>query len=308
MQHKYLNWFLRSSLTNIFGCFDSKTALLLNPSFFVIQIGLVSVLVSFQNFPDKQFDKFIINPSGGTYWVPPQIKRRENIPSPLWDLYIKRSALLEKPLLSADPVLSVHTRHLKSEFSSLVGSGIAAAAISSVTEHIANLQVKKDHSLLPPQFSIKSTPKSMKLPHGHKILLHSNYVREQKSGSTFFIIVGSGKKYPINKPYVIWHFYDPTGTVTSGAFFSMDTLQITDFLMSTKTLKYKALSDRSFVTTKERMPTILKELLEEKGFSSILSLIYRVKFAHETGRYIIIILCMCARSQPMCKLQNVLPN
>lgn len=293
MQHKYLNWFLRSSLSVNFGHFDLNTSLsslMLTPSYFVIQLGLVSVLVSFDhlNAELELFDKFIVNPSGGSFWVPPQSARKENIPSALWDLYVNRSASLRKLVLSANPVLSFRDKkfqdreHLPDP--TCIGSGMAAAAVSSITEKITNLQVKKDHSLLPPQFSITSTPKMIKLPEGHRILLHSNYVRGRKSGSTFFIVVGRGRKYPINKPYVIWHFYEPTGTITSGAFFSLSDLQVTDFLLSDKTLVYKALSDRSLLTAKERMPTILKDLLEEKGFSGIVSLMHRVQTAHEAGR------------------------
>ena len=287
MQYKYLKWWLTSSLNESFGCFDSKTSpLLLKPSFFVIQLGVVSLLVSFRGLPEKGFEKFVINPSGGSYWVPPGTQRKENIPSSLWALFIDKSKLLSNLVLSANPVLSGHPRNqdVKQSSNSFVGDGIKATAITSITQNLANLQVKFDHTLLPPQFSITSTPKKIKLPKGHTILLHSNYVREQKSGSTFFVVVGSGKKYPITRPYVIWHFYEPTGTITSGAFFSIETLQITDFLISTRTIEYKAMSDRSFLTAKERMPTILKELLEEKGFSSIFSLMHRVRTAHEAGR------------------------
>ena len=285
MQHKYLNWYLRSSISSKFGGLSSEKIVLM-PSFFVIQMGLVSVLVSFGKALEQKFDRFKVKPSGGSFWVPCQLKRKENIPSVLWDVYVNGSELLQKHVGGADPVLSVHTKTETggSLSHTIIGSGIATAGISTVTENLANLRVKKDHSFLPPQFLITSVPKQMKLPNGHKILLHSNYVRGHKSGSTFFIAVGSGKKYPISRPYVIWHFYEPTGTITSGAFFSKDSLEITDFLMSNKTTAYKAFSDTSFFTARERMPTILKDLLQEKGFSSIISLMHRVQTAHATKR------------------------
>lgn len=66
--------------------------------------------------------------------------------------------------------------------------------------------------------------------------------------------------------------------------FSLSDLQVTDFLLSTKTFEYRALADRSLLTAKQRMPTILKDLLEEKGFSSIVSLMHRVQAAHGAGR------------------------
>lgn len=220
MQHRYLTWLLRSNLGVKFGCFDSNTSsLLLTPSYFVIQLGLVLILVSFDDSNGKLPDDFCINPSGGSFWVPPQIKRKENIPPFLWALLVDVSASLGKLVLTANPVLSFHTKKSQGNEHTSIGSGMAAAAISSVTENIANLRVKQDHTMLPPQFSITSTPKKIKLPQDHKILLHSNYVRGKKSGSTFFIVVGRSKKYPIHKPYVIWHFYEPTGTVTCGAFF-----------------------------------------------------------------------------------------
>ena len=287
LQHKYMNWFLRGTLSYLFGSNDSKNlSLLLSPSFFVIQLGILNVSVCFDESFGEGFDQFMISPSGGEYFVPPHLSRRQSMPSSLWHLLIYKSRGVEK--LMSDSVLHSSTRSKDPNPDSAanhdpvkIGTGIAAAAMVTITRSISNMQVKSHRNLLPTQFSITSTPKKVELPKGHKILLHSNYVRGPKSGSTFFIIVGNGKKYPISKPYVIWHFYEPSGTITSGAFFSIHNLEVTDFLWSNKTPEMRA---GSFQAAIDKMPTIIKELLEEKGFSSIVSILHRARAAHAAGR------------------------
>lgn len=284
LQYKYINWFLRGTLSDLFGSDGSKNSSLhLSPSFFIIQIGILNVFVSFDESFGEGFDQFMISPTGGTYSVPPHLKRKKSMPLSLWHLLIETSKSMEK--LMSSPVMhaSHHTKVLDpaDHDPQKIGSGMATTAMSEITQTISNMRVKSDRSFLPTQFSITSTPKKVNLPKGHKILLHSNYVRGPKSGSTFFIVVGNGKKYPISKPYVIWHFYEPTGTITSGAFFSIHNLEVTDFLWSDKTPEMRA---GAFVTAKDKMPTIIKELLEEKGFSSVVSLLHRARTAHEAGR------------------------
>jgi len=113
---------------------------------------------------------------------------------------------------------------------------------------------------LPPQFAITSTPRKIKLPEGHRILLHYNQAYGPNTGSTTFIAVGNGAKYPINKPYFIRHNYDSLGCSTEGAFFSLDSLQITDFLMSTKSS-----SDVLIEMMKENAPNAIKATLAKNG-------------------------------------------
>lgn len=285
--HKYLNWFLQGGLCKRFGSYVNDTSFLLKPSYFFIQVAMVTILVTFdQALSIQNFDQsFVINPTGGIYLIPPQFQRREKFPPALWKLFIESSKSLDKLVLSG--IVSVPRKlqeNYKQETIS-AGNSMAAAGIQSIISHsIGDMQKNTHHSLLPSSFTVSSIPKKIKLPKGHKILLHSNYVRESSSGSTFFICVGNTKKYPITKPYIIWHFYEPKSTVTSGAFFSVQDLQITDFLLGEKTIEYRALSGGVFVTAKNRIPNIIKDLLKEKGFSSIVSLLHRVQSATEAAR------------------------
>ena len=145
----------------------------------------------------------------------------------------------------------------------------------------------KTINLLPPEFSVRpaKNPRKLLLPKGHCLLLHSNYVRGSEEGSSFFVAVGRSGKYPIDKPYVIWHFYSLGSHVNCGAFFSVETLNITNFLVNddpTLSTHQKGISHVR--TAKERMPQILKDLLKEKGFSSMKSLLYRLESAVNKGK------------------------
>ena len=285
--YHYLNWFLQGGLFNHFGNHD-ETSLILRPSFFFVQISMVNIVVTFdQAVPFDQ--SFAINPLGGTYCVPPLGQRREQLPSPLWRLFIEASKSLKQLLLRSDPVLSVPLKQSEADYQpnpSSIGRVMAAAAIQPISEDIANMRGKKHHCFLPPLFKVTSIPKSIKLPKGHQILLHSNYTRGSNSGSTFFICVGNSGKYPLTRPYIIWHFYEPTSTITSGAFFSTNDFHVTDFLVGDKMMERKIFGRESFTVAKNRIPTIIKDLLKEKGFSCIFSLLHRVKSSIETSRYV----------------------
>ena len=288
----YINMYLRGGIGEFFGHKDGSLGSKLQAHFFVVRFGVVNIAVGFGEFTfEDNFNMFIINPTGGTYHVPSERERRRQIPQCIWSQFQELSYSLRSELWVADPQISRSIRREQEKPDKAdpfnVGAGIISEGLSNFLKHLSiSHDATRDICVLPPEFSLKSTTNSGKitLPKGHTVLLHANYVRDQGAGSTFFVAIGSSKKYPINKPYVIWHFYDHQGQNSCGAFFSTNDLSITQFLVSSQTITMQRLANTVLVTARERMPKILSDLLAEKGFSSMASLLQRVKSAVCAGR------------------------
>ena len=288
----YINMYLRGGIGEFFGHKDGSLGSKLQAHFFVVRFGVVNIAVGFGEFTfEDNFNMFIINPTGGTYHVPSERERRRQIPQCIWSQFQELSYSLRSELWVADPQISRSIRREQEKPDKAdpfnVGAGIISEGLSNFLKHLSiSHDATRDICVLPPEFSLKSTTNSGKitLPKGHTVLLHANYVRDQGAGSTFFVAIGSSKKYPINKPYVIWHFYDHQGQNSCGAFFSTNDLSITQFLVSSQTITMQRLANTVLVTARERMPKILSDLLAEKGFGSMASLLQRVKSAVCAGR------------------------
>lgn len=297
--HGYMNSLFKGGLAKFFGHQtlddDSIPELNLCAHYYAVQINLITIIVPFYDeFIENKFQRFLINPIGGSLWIPPECQRKANIPRGLWCVFQDLSKSLKKQVYKY--LETVISKSIKSEGSQsrtyTVDSsgdsfGIGKAMVTDASPIIKHVVFKSHHrsELLPPEFAIRSTGNfKVALPKGHVVLLHSNYIRGPGQGSTFFLAVGNSPKYPLHKPYVLWYFYDPSSEVSCGAFFSIDTFEITSFLAGDEGMIIKALAQSSLKTARMRMPTIIKDLLKEKGFSSIHSLLYRIKAAIQSGR------------------------
>ena len=289
----YFNWFLRGGLSKCFGNVPfngiSVPELKLYAHYFVIQMNLMNIVVRiFNDSSEDIFEKFIINPEGGCLWIPPEHQRKASIPKGIWLKFQKLALTVKKDVNKFEHVISrsIKGSQLK-ELGSASNCDVGKGMVSDANVVVKHEVFRYHHSsmMLPPQFTIKSEGnRKLNLPPDHKILLHSNYVRGPGKGSTFFIAVGTSRKYPVDKPYVLWYFYEPFSEVSCGAFFSIDSYEITSFLASDNRIDMKAMANSSLMTARMRMPKIIKDLLEEKGFSSMHSLLDRVKSAIRVGR------------------------
>lgn len=290
IQCGYFNWFLRGGLCKFFGNVPfngvSVPELKLHAHYFTVQMNLINIVVRIlDNSSEDKFEKFTVNPEGGYLWIPPEHQRKASIPKGIWLMFRELAVKMERHVDRFTHIFSksIKGKQFKVSENYDVGRGMVADVGPSFKREV----FKSHHSseLLPPQFTIRSKGNlKVTLPQGHTILLHSNYVRGPSMGSTFFIAVGNSKKYSVDKPYVLWYFYEPLSDISCGAFFSVDSYEITSFLASDQRIDMKAMADSSLMTARMRMPKILKDLLEEKGFSSMHSLLDRVKSAMREGR------------------------
>ena len=229
----YITVFLQDGFCSVFGHNDSHHSYTVSPTFFVKKIGVVNICVSITpNSLSQKFSQFAINKDGGVYWVPPEAKRKENFPLELWSVYQKSakqvkqiynpSNAIMKASITKDFVLDLHNAKKQNTSSPLV--------TDSVHRTLSLKKISSTTIFLPPQFTINHAKRQLVLPKGHTVLLHANYVRGNKMGSTFFVAIGNDKVYSPTKPYVLWYFYEPDSIVSGGAFFSLDTLEVRNFL------------------------------------------------------------------------------
>ena len=292
-QYGYMNWFLSGGLGEYFGHDDlSSKQALIKAGFFVVHFGCINVFVNFNGkcFHGDKFSQFRVNPSGGIFKVPKPDERKSLIPPELWSFFRHLSNQAKRTIWEISDTLaskSLDNTSFDSKPELQDGKndiyGIKKAMLTDAEPIMTHLVLEKETfiNFLPKEFSVRpqnSPTRKLILPKGHHLLLHANYVRGPGEGSTFFIATGTSGKYPVDKPYVLWHFYDPGSHINCGAFFDVETLQIKDFLLSDNSLLFSYKKGLSHVqAAKERMPKILDDLLRDKGFSCMTSLLLRVK-------------------------------
>lgn len=270
--------FLQDALSSHFG--QKKHHSVIYPTFFVTKLGFINIHISIGNSsPSEQFSKFTINKTGGVYWVPPEKCRKENIPLEVWTVFQKSSKCIETVFKASNNIVTASNIKIDSATSDSESDGITSPLVANDVHNLLSLKVKnRIHQLfLPSQFYLNHTKRKVALPKGHVILLHTNSIIGPKEGTTFFVAVGNDKQYPISKPYLMWYIYKPNSVICGGAFFSVDTLELTKFLFDDKSKSPENIAYGSFATAKRRTPSVLKDLLNLKGFNNMVSLMCRVK-------------------------------
>ena len=134
----------------------------------------------------------------------------------------------------------------------------------------------KNMNFLPRGFNIKmleTNSGSVEVPPGHRILLHCEN-RDTDStydkGTTVFLAIGDGsKEYPTNKPYAIYHQYDPGMFITVGMFVSVDDLSVTGLLPDEPKQYPQTMCENP--NFQENMQYTLMTVLYLTGFSSFKS-------------------------------------
>ena len=112
---------------------------------------------------------------------------------------------------------------------------------------------------------------SIKLPEGHRILLHETFSASDTSGDTLFIAV-----FPCDKPYLIHHHHDPQVVINIGYFISPTSGSVGEFL-SDAGLPKQALKDAAesaFIREmRSQYPQLLPQMIQSKGFINLASLL-----------------------------------
>lgn len=276
---------------NSLGSGDLSIETIIKPQYFLIHIGVINILVKLS--PSKDFQipsEFRIAPQGGNYHVPVESKRRSLLPHGMWILFQIVAQRMEiewlegshshlnfstdeksihQPTESAAKAFNIMKGRV-AEISRIVVSGIQPSPDPSIPKVI---------SFLPDQFYVRPFQQpTIELPKGHKLLIHET-AGDIMSGNTVFLAVGTERhdRYTIDKPYIIWHYYNRGIQITFGFFISMkdNCFEAGEFLADFKQ-KLQIQSFHEVMQTTANINNTIPGILQAKGFYNFQSLMNRV--------------------------------
>ena len=246
--------------------------------FFVIHMGVINILVKFKPSQDYPIDDhFRIAEEGGTYYVPHNDTRKKLLPPGLYALFQLRAMKMEESWLEG-PTLTYNPLQDPDENASKTFGILEAQykdegrVISEKKLRSASEKHNRKICCLPKEFNVDPP---VTLPKDHFVVLHHTH-GDQQTGVILFICIGlnDNEGYGIEKPYVVYYTYQP-GFIYSFGFFISQDLKAVGYLPKSRgigTVKDsdECLKDKDFTA-------IIKCTLQEKGFYSLNSLIYRLK-------------------------------
>ena len=287
-EYGLINQFLTGTMSRLYGFHHLETGLqsldTVIPSFahfLVIHMGVLNILVKLQPSADYEIDPgFRILPDGGVYTAPRNADRKRFVPPGVYTSFqvyameMERN-WLEGPSLTYEPLEDPHEKE-----SDMFGILKAEALDESrVISQKRLTHVSADHPrmlcFLPPGFDI--TP-PINVPKDHTILMHHTH-GDKERGLILFLNIGfsTSDGYGLDKPYIIVYNYQPGYIFASCAFISVEEMQPVGFLPKTRgisTVKNQDELLRDY--QKKNYASVVRCMLEEKGFHSLKSLIYRL--------------------------------
>lgn len=234
--------------------------------YFLAHFGVVNIIMKFKasNYELNPASK--IHSSGGTFFVPDISQHQHLIPPGVWSLFVQlvdfQTSNDDNPLCKENvDILDVVDRDLS----------------SMLLQMKLSASFPKLASFLPRGFIImrSDVEPHIELPIGHRILLHY-FITFNECQETMFLCIGDDDNRSVRKPYVIYHYFKAGFQLTTAFFISPNDLTAQEFLPETRNIievkKITAVSQfRHYIH--KLLPTIL----QEKGFHSFRSLLYRVQ-------------------------------
>ena len=253
---------------------------------FVAHIGILNVVIDIESVIPSHSHS--INPREGKYHVPHESERSQFIPQEVKAVFYAAAHQIEVHLTTTPEKL--RDSHL---FKGLVESPPTQNEETFMIHHAQKCDQKVLHqqgvkpsqdpcnakvmNFLPRGFNVarlKVNAGTVQLPPGHRILLHCE-VRDTDSsynkGTTIFLAIGDGsKKYPSDKPYAIYHQYDPGMYINVGMFVSADDVSVTRILADDNPNQYaQAMCENP--NFQDNIQFTLMTVLYLTGFSSLKS-------------------------------------
>lgn len=138
--------------------------------------------------------------------------------------------------------------------------------------------IEKTLDFLPEDFQVihRSDYNSVFLHEGHKLVLHYTFASGYGSGESVFLAVGNDHPFSPDKPYVIYHSYQPGLQIHAAFFVNRDSFAAEDFLPD-KTPRIRLNDIPQITRFRDRVPNVLPEIVLSKGISSFLSLLQRIR-------------------------------
>lgn len=259
---------------------------------FVVHFGVINIVAPLNSAEcEKLPSKCFINSKGGVFLVPADEKRREKIPKGIWKVFQvlavqSEEEMLVKPAKAAKDYEQKKLREPNKEVQELfqlVESRTKAVQALGTPVHILPSpipEVPKVLDFLPDQFLVspKHEPSSVHLPPGHAILVHRNFSLGNDVGETLFLAVGKGGQYSLEKPYLIYHRYEPGLQIHTAFFVSPADLVAHEFLPSERPKDLMERVEWEIIqNVRSVCHVVLPQVLGEKGIVNCTSLLKRIQ-------------------------------
>ena len=262
---------------------------IIQAQYFLIHIGAINILVKLTPSEGVELPmEFRINPQGGNYGIPHELSRKAYLPQGIWGLFQHLAQMNERQWLEASQGQYGHfesksvdqpSESTAKAYGITSGRDIEINKISTIgLQPSPDPNIPKIINLLPSPFFVRPFQQpTLELPKGHRLLLHET-AGDSSSGNTLFIAVGMNDvSYGIDKPYVIWHYYNQGIQISFGFFIRVvdSHIQAREFLVDADK-KIRIEDFPEVMQTRDNASNILPGVFQAKGFFHLQSLINRV--------------------------------
>lgn len=263
---------------------------------FVVHFGMINVLVSIEPGGLDVSSEYIINPKGGSFPVPADKERGLKLPKGIWKAYqinaakneIRDIQIPDKVARDYEGKKILKPSELHQALFPIIESHTKAAETSLTHVMPSSLpEVIKIANFVPDQFIIRPpwAPTSISLPAGHRILVHRNYNLGRGIGDTLFLAVGSDDSYSLDKPYALYHHYEPGLQLNYGNFVSPFNMEAQESLLDRKPKTILKGTEFDIVQNFQSICRImLPQILSEKGIANCMSLLKRIQSHNHNKR------------------------
>lgn len=253
---------------------------------FAVHFGMINVLVSIEPGELNVSREFIINPEGGSFPVLADKERGAKLPKGIWKAFQVKAVQNDTEIIQISDRVAREFGHKKIEQPSElhralfpIKSEIKAAEAAMHVKPSSIPEAIKIGNFLPDQFIIRPFhAKTVSLPAGHRILVHRSYNLGEGIGDTLFLAVGSDEVYSLDKPYALYHHYEPGLQLHYGNFVSPFNLEARESLLDRKPKTMLKGPEFDLVENFRSICRImLPQILGEKGIANCMSLLKRIQ-------------------------------
>ena len=256
--------------------------------YFLIHFGIINVIGLVDRSQEVHVvSEYIIQPGGGMYSIPKVEERNAIIPKGLWTMFEQTAVEIETEHVrmslsrlkwQEENDLTEPSSEIAEVFGFMPSFEKDIKDFSNTLKPASVANVEKTLDFLPEDFQVihRSDYNSVLLREGHKLVLHYTFTSSHGSGESVFLAVGNDHPFSLERPYVIYHSYQPGLQIHAGFFINPDSFVAEDFLPE-KNPRIRLNDIPQITRCRDRLPIILPQVILSKGISSFLSLLRRIE-------------------------------
>ena len=272
--------------------------------YFMIHFGIINVIALVDRLQEKHLkDQFIINPEGGVLCIPADNDRGDTIPKGLWSMFEQTAVEIETEHVrmslsrlnwQENNTLTEPPEEAVELFGFMPSFNKDTKDFGNVIQPASIVTVEKTLDFLPEGFQInhRSQATSVILPDDHKLLLHYTFTEGGGRGESVFL---AANNCPQQRPYIIYHFYQPGLQMHVAFFVNSRNYEAEEFLQE-KDPKIRVNDMERFANFRKKVPQLLPQLVLSKGASNLSSLLCRTQIRYEKNVLLVLQLLLFACS------------